>query len=354
MTLAVSTCAVTSSAPGKVILFGEHAVNRGQLALATAFGRRTTCTLSTRDDDRVVFRGAGRESTRTLAELKEHAATLDAALATPEFATITEAVRADFFASSAYVLGRVAVLDGSIPGLDISFASDLPIGGGIGSGGAVHAALAVGLGRLLGELGQPAPDAGRIGEWAYAGDRIAHGGTASALDTQTSLLGGVIEFRAGGVGRPLAVAPGLRLVVGDTGIKKGSTGSVNARIRDWLAADAARLRTFEEMGALALAARGLLAAGRWAEVGALMDRNHALLATAGASHPRLDALCAAARGAGAFGAKLTGAGGGGAMIALVSDITAAPVAAAIHAAGGTPLEALVGGPGAAIESVAST
>lgn len=344
----VPTCTVTASAPGKVILFGEHAVNRGQPALAAAFGRRTVCQLVACDDDRVVLRGAGRESARTLAGVRAHARALDAALAARDFAGIAQALREDFFASSACVVGRVAAAFPELPGLELSFSSDLPIGGGLGSGGAVHAALATALARLLRELRGAAPAPAAVGEWAYAGDCIAHGGTASALDTQTSLLGGVIAFRAGGVGRPLAVAPGLRLVVGDTGIKKGSTGSVNARIREWLAADAARLRPFEEMGALARAARAPLAAGRWAEVGALMDRNHALLASVGASHPQLEALCAAARAAGAYGAKLTGAGGGGAMIALVSDATAGAVVAALRAAGGLPLEAPVGGPGAMV------
>ncbi len=350
MTLAVPTCIVTTSAPGKVILFGEHAVNRGQLALATAFGRRATCTLESRHDRQVVLRGAGRESIFTLAELRAHAAALDAALAAQDFPVVATALRADFFASSAYVLGRVAIAESTLPGLNVTFASELPIGGGLGSGGAVHAALATAVSCMLADMDGIARDGLLLAEWAYAGDRIAHGGTASALDTQASLLGGVIEFRAGSPGVPLATAPGLRLVVGDTGIKKGSTGSVNARVRDWLAADPARASHFVQMGALATAARDHLSAGRWPELGALMDENHALLSAIGASHPQLDALCVAARAAGAFGAKLTGAGGGGAMIALVTDRTAARVAAAIRAAGGTPLEAPVGGSGAAVES----
>ena len=103
MTLTVPNCIVTSSAPGKVILFGEHAVNRGQLALAVAFGRRATCRLETRGDDCVILRGAGRESTRTLAELRAHAVALDTALAAQDFALVAAALRNDFFASSAYV-----------------------------------------------------------------------------------------------------------------------------------------------------------------------------------------------------------------------------------------------------------
>jgi len=350
MTQTVPSCIVTSCAPGKVILFGEHSVNRGQLALAAAFGRRATCRLETRDDDCVILRGGGCESTRTLDELRAHAVALDTALAAHDFAVVAAALRNDFFASSAYVLGRVAAVGTSLSGLTVAFESDIPIGGGLGSGGGIHAALAMALARLVGGHDSVASDAAQIGEWAYAGDRIAHGGTASALDTQTSLLGGVIEFRAGSPGAPLTLAPGLRLVVGDTGIKKGSTGSVNARVRDGLAADPARFAHFQAMGFLATAARDHLRVGRWAELGALMDENHRLLSLVGASHPQLDALCSAARAAGALGAKLTGAGGGGAMIALVADRTAASVAAAIRAAGGTPIEAPIACAGAAVES----
>ena len=76
-----------------------------------------------------------------------------------------------------------------------------------------------------------------------------------------------------------------------------------------------------------------------------MNRSHELLQQIGASHPQLDLLCTAARAAGALGAKLTGAGGGGVMIALVTAETEARVAAALAAAGGTPLHAPVAVPG---------
>src|SRR5690606_35106209 len=86
-----------------------------------------------------------------------------------------------------------------------------------------------------------------------------------------------------------------------------------------------------------------LLAGDLARVGAAMDRAHAVLADLGVSTPRLDALCAAARAAGAHGAKLTGAGGGGAVIAIAPPGREPAVLAAWREAGVTGFAATVGG-----------
>jgi mevalonate kinase len=64
-----------------------------------------------------------------------------------------------------------------------------------------------------------------------------------------------------------------------------------------------------------------------------MDTNHLVLQALGVSTPRLDRLVGAARGAGALGAKLSGAGGGGIMVALVRDETAEVVTAALRESG---------------------
>jgi len=90
---------------------------------------------------------------------------------------------------------------------------------------------------------------------------------------------------------------------------------------------------FDAVGRLVEAARRVMAEGAPEELGPLMDENHRLLSEMGVSCPELDALVAAARAAGAAGAKLSGGGRGGNLIALVSDQTARDVAAALRAAG---------------------
>jgi mevalonate kinase len=90
---------------------------------------------------------------------------------------------------------------------------------------------------------------------------------------------------------------------------------------------------FERVGALVQTARRLLEAGQPHKLGPLMDENHACLQEMGVSSPQLDRLVQAARQAGAAGAKLSGGGRGGNMIALVDSGTAGQVAAALRAAG---------------------
>jgi mevalonate kinase len=87
-----------------------------------------------------------------------------------------------------------------------------------------------------------------------------------------------------------------------------------------------------ELGALTDTGTTALLAGDFPALGAALDRAHALLAGLGVSTPQLDALCDAARGAGAHGAKLTGAGGGGAVIAIAPRDREADVLAAWRAA----------------------
>ena len=84
-----------------------------------------------------------------------------------------------------------------------------------------------------------------------------------------------------------------------------------------------------DIGVLVAEAETALTAGDQAAVGRLMNLNHGLLSALGVSTARLDAAVHAARAAGALGAKLTGAGGGGCMVALVTDGTAPAVAAAL-------------------------
>ncbi|MCU0502221.1 MAG: mevalonate kinase, partial [Anaerolineae bacterium] len=90
---------------------------------------------------------------------------------------------------------------------------------------------------------------------------------------------------------------------------------------------------FDHIGAVAEAARAAICAGETEALGPLMDANHALLQEIGVSCAALDALVAAARAAGARGAKLSGGGRGGNMIALVTEATASPVADALRSAG---------------------
>jgi len=332
---------VTTSAPAKAILFGEHAVNRGQAAIAVSVGLRTHCTVHT-GGYLYHFESAGHARTFTRDEVVAMGEQVDAWCEAQEYQAIREMAASDYYAPAKYIIAHaLRAHDVLGDGLDIAYQSEIPNSGGLGSGGAAGVALAMALAHIaltptlsLREREQV------ICQWAYLGDVIAHGGVASALDTQTSLHGGVIRYTKEAWGERIPAAAGLQLVIGDTGVR-GQTSEVNTRVREWLAADpstglragSTRMRYFDMIGVLSADAQKGLASGDWRLVGKLMNMNQLVLEKIGVSCPELERLIDAAIGAGALGAKLSGSGGGGIMIALVSDETHDAVVAALQAAG---------------------
>ena len=333
---------VTAIAPGKVILFGEHAVNRGQPALSASVGIFASCRV-TRGGNRYLFRGGGRTLNAARAEVAAQGLWIDACHAAEDCAGIQEAASEDYFAPAKYVLS--SVFGNNLPnGLQLEWQSDILASSGLGSGGAAFTALVAALCALRPE----GVELEQRAEWAHRGDIVAHGGTASALDTQTSLLGGVICYTGQGLADSVPCAPGLTLVIGHSGVQ-AATGNVNSRVRNWLAErPKSRLAPFRSIGALVRAAQPALAAGDWDELGRLMTLNQLALEKIGVSCPELETLIDAALDAGALGAKTSGSGGGGIMVALTLPENRHTVAAAVTAAGGTVFLPQIGVPGAMI------
>lgn len=336
--------AVCATAPAKVILLGEHAVNRGQSALAVSVGLTASCTLRPQPPGEPYrFSSGDHRATITRAAILDRGRTIDDYRARGDYAAIQRAARDDFFAPATYVL---SALDEALPpSLDLQFHSTIPPSAGLGSGGAAFVALAAGLARLL-HAEQPA----QIAAWAQRGDIIAHGGIASGLDTQTSLYGGAIRYSVERQAEPVSYADGLSLVLGNSGVF-AATSAVNAGVRAWLAERPERMHYFHEIGVLARLAEAALREGHWAELGHLLNLNQLVLERIGVSCVELERLIDAALAAGALGAKLSGSGGGGIMLALVPPERSTAVAAAITAAGGSAIVAPVGVPGVEVRAV---
>jgi mevalonate kinase len=389
---------ITTRAPAKVILFGEHAVNRGQPALATSVGLYVTCRLSGTlgpppDPDVPLLppapsaspaasAGGGialratstatsshpggptgsstrREEVTTRAEVLRLGREIDAWRAAGDLEPIRRLAGADYFAPAKYVLA--GALGEALPEeLAIDLASEVPRAGGLGSGGAAFAALATALAAWTEDDGAngmestgTAPDdpqrRERVGGWAHRGDVVAHGGVASRLDTQASLCGGVIRFTvAAGIGEPVPYDPALPLVIGDTGTA-ARTSEVNSRLRVWLASrPEARMPLFGAMGALAAGALRPLRTGDWAQLGHLMTLNQVMLEKIRVSSPEIERLVEGALEGGALGAKLAGSGGGGIILALAPPQRRQEVAQAIARAGGAALTPALAVPGAQV------
>ena len=196
-------------------------------------------------------------------------------------------------------------------GLSVIIRSDIPIGAGLGSSAALSVALARAAARWLGR----SVDDGELREVSLACERIAHG-NPSGVDTEVAVTGQAVRFVRGEPPRALGVAANLGLVVCDTEAPASTREMVEAVARLRAADPAGFERRLRRAAELVDDAERALATGDLGALGRALDENQELLAAIGVSTPGIERLVAAARRAGAAGAKLTGKGGGGTVIAV--------------------------------------
>jgi len=294
---------VTASAPGKLYLFGEHAVVYGEPAVAAAIDRRATVTVEARDDDHL--------------RVDAEDLTLDGFTVeygrTPSDDPDVDVSESLIEAATGYVDAAVAqardAADAPDAGFDVTIESEIPLGAGLSSSAAVTVAAIYAATRELGVELTPREVADR----AYRVEYEVQDGNASRTDTFCSATGGAV--RVEGEDRRSLDAPELPLVVGFDG-GAGDTGALVGNVRALRDEYEFAADTVEVIGDLARRGEDVLLAEDFEELGRLMNFNHGLLSALGVSSRSLDAMAWAARDAGAYGAKLTGAGGGGCIVAL--------------------------------------
>jgi len=303
---------VTASAPGKVYLFGEHAVVYGEPAVPCAIERRATVTVEAREDDRVRvhaedlsldgFTVEYNGSTGDRPDVDVDRSLVDAAMSYID-AAVEQARDA--------VAERRDSADSGVEdtGFDIIVDSDIPLGAGLGSSAAVTVA---GIDAATRELGVELT-AREVADRAYRAEYEVQSGQASRADTFCSAVGGAV--RVEGEDCRAIEAPDLPIVIGFDG-GAGDTGALVAGVRDLRAEYDFAADTVAAIGDLVRQGEAALEDADVDELGRLMDFNHGLLSAIGVSARSLDAMVWAARDAGALGAKLTGAGGGGCIVAL--------------------------------------
>jgi len=292
-----------SSAPGKVYLFGEHAVVYGEPAVPCAIERRARVGVQRRDDGK----------------LRVRADDLSLDGFTVEYDGTTED-GPDIDVSESLVSAAMGYVDGAIEqvrevtgeddaGFDVTIESDIPLGAGLGSSAAVVVAAIDAATRELGVTLETA----ELAERAYQTESRVQDGQASRADTFCSATGGAV--RVEGEDCRTLEAPDLPIVIGFDG-GAGDTGQLVAGVRELRAEYDFAADTVEAIGDVVRNGEDALADGDIEEIGRLMDFNHGLLSALGVSSRSLDTMVWAARDAGAYGAKLTGAGGGGCIVAL--------------------------------------
>ncbi len=285
------------SACGKAILFGEHAAVYGRPALAIGLPR-------------------------AMRPVKLRPSAGPISLEVLPWNLIADEARADPIGDALRRLRRL-VPAGNGRGMQVVLESDLPAGGGLGS----SAALAVALVRCLHLVRGVAAPAVEVRKLSHELEKVFHG-HPSGLDDTVASFGGLCLFQAGGLARLPAGAERLdertaRLAGEVPGLVVGLTGKSSATWRMVETVGELHRRDAPRMEAVFDGIAGCLAAGLAALenrrpdlMGAAMTENHRLLVRLGLGWSEAEAMVGAARACGAMGAKLTGAGGGGAVIAL--------------------------------------
>ncbi len=297
---------VESSAPGKVILFGEHAVVYGKPAIAVPVTEVQVI---------VTAEPAPLGSGLTLV-----ASNLEKSI------RLSKAPRDEPLAAAARLtLARLAV---SEPDATLIISSTIPIASGLGSGTAVSTALIRALASFLGHT----LETWAVSALAFEIEKI-HPGTPSGIDNTVVAYEQPVYFVREQPIQRLNVDTPFTLLVGDTGMRSSTKKTVGRVRRGWKRDPARYDALFDQIGDIVDQARQAIETGDVNALGPMMDDNHERLIKLGVSSPELDTLVEAARFAGAMGAKLSGAGRGGNMIALVEDDVAEEVTEALLEAG---------------------
>ena len=295
-----------ASAPGKIILFGEHAVVYGRPAMAVP-------VTQVHADVEV------QASSRPGIWIQAPEVDLHAELNTlPSDHPVASVIHNFLF------LWRVS----PFPNLDIRIDSTIPVASGLGSGAAVTVALT----RALASHFEHSITDEEVNAFAYEIEKLHHG-TPSGIDNTVITYASPVYFIKGKPIETFRVGKPFTIVIGDTGIHAPTKESVGDVRKLWEANGPQWENVFDRVGEIARTAREVIEKGDTDKMGQLMDQNHALLQEMTVSSRELDTLVAAARQAGALGAKMSGGGRGGNMIALVPPELAERVSQSLLQAG---------------------
>jgi mevalonate kinase len=307
--------AITATAPGKIILLGEHAVVYGRPAIAVPVeGVRARAVVSANP------RGQPGQVHIQAPDIYLDAELHDLPRDHPIRSTLT---------------GIFSTLGIPQPlAFNLRVTSTIPLAAGLGSGAAVSVAI---IRAVSAFFGRPLPDE-QVSRLAYEIEKLHHG-TPSGIDNTVITYARPVYYQRSPEGEPhletFRVERPFTIVIADTGLRSPTSIPVAEVRRLWQGDPGTTEILFDEIGRLVVEARRMIESGEAAGLGLLMDQNHALLCKLGVSSPELDRLVGAARSAGAFGAKLSGGGRGGNMIALAPEDKADAVARSLMEAGAT-------------------
>jgi mevalonate kinase len=296
-----------ASAPGKAILFGEHAVVYGKPAIAVAVDKRATVTIKDGTTNSIHVKipeldvyGLISTETGNITKLNsegeqdQNPGTMDAG--------IMEYIKSALF--------RTELGSSTDQGLNITVDLEIPIGAGLGSSAAITVATLAAAARYY----QQEITLETLAHTAHQVELEVQG-AASPLDTTVSTHGGFLYFTHEGGAVKIKPALEMPLVVGYTS-QPGNTGLLVKEVKKLCQNHTTIIKPIlDVMETVTNQAREYITKGEEKRVGELMNINQGLLDALGVNTNEISRLIYHARLAGAIGSKITGAGGGGSIIA---------------------------------------
>ncbi len=295
---------VSSSACGKIILFGEHAVVYGRPAIAVPVTQVQATAIVEPGEHGLII----------------HAADIDQSFEVEGKNSIDPL--------ATIVNLTLEHLNCPLPDLAITVRSTIPIASGLGSGAAVSTAIV----RALAQWFAARLDDAEVNALVYEVEKLYHG-TPSGIDNTVIAYQRPVYFIRGQGIQTFKVAQPFRVAIGNTGVASPTKITVGDVRKGWEGERARYEAWFDRIGAIVQQARAAIESGAIEQLGLLMDQNQVLLRELDVSSIELERLILAAKQAGAIGAKLVGGGRGGNMIALVDDHNVEAVTTALKDAG---------------------
>ena len=320
---------ITVSAPGKLLLMGDHAVVYGRPCIVTAVDSRLRVTVRLTSDDLFTL-VASQVLSSTYTKPMNQLGTGDI----PRGALFIETA-VSIFLKTFGVTGGVSI--------ETTSAFSSTVGFGSSSASVVSVLYA------LCQLYDVSLDNRQLFDISYKAV-LAVQGVGSGFDVASAIWGGTLFFVGGGgtiEQLPIGILP---LVVGYSGVK-ADTVNMMANVSKKYAENTQKMeRIFDAIASLVTDAKEKLLEGDFERMGTLMNFNQDYLRDMGVSTEKLESLIKSAKDAGSWGAKLSGAGGGDCMIALCSPDSYERVSAAISTSGGTVIPTTCGATGVRVET----
>ena len=279
-----------ASAPGKVILFGEHFVVYGIKSILCSINKRVTVTAEKTNERKIsINSGIG----KLVLEPNESISEINSPL------------------KPFYYLANKAIKDQNI-GLKIQIESEIPLGAGLGSSSACCVAGAAAIFKLFGEISKE-----KILEIAIEAEKTIYQNTSGA-DCTVSTYGGLMEYDKNNGFRKLEDEPNFQLVIANSNIEH-STETMVSRVKEFENKNKEKFHELSNLESnLVNDVLKLIKENKIKEIGEKINQNQKFLEEIGISNEQLETMIKIGQKT-SYGAKITGSGGGGCIFALTNE-----------------------------------